>query len=228
MRRYAYFSGNSLIFHLRILLMSVLAVVFIFILIPLIEQVLRRANSLLNVRPVEVKRKLVRPVPPPPPQPEREVKQIKVRPAAAPKMRTKTQKTIAPAKIKASLSLDMMNEAAGDFTLNFDIEPSLGDTELVFQLEDVEQAPVIIKKVNPIYPFMAKDRGVEGEVVLFFVVGPDGRVQKDTIEISQAVPGVVFNEAAVTAVKQWRFEPGRMNNKPAAVLMTVTLVFNLN
>jgi protein TonB len=228
MRRYAYFSSNSLHFHLRMLLLSVLGAAFIFILIPLVEQALRQVNSMINVRPVEVQRAIVRPIPPPPPQLEKEVKRIKVRSVAKPKIRTKTQRTIAPAKIKASLSLDMMSKAVGDFALNFDVEPTLEDTELIFQLEEVQQAPVVIKKVNPIYPFKAKDRGVEGEVVLFFVVGSDGAVQEDTIEISEAKPGVVFNEAAVNAVKQWRFEPGRMNKQPVAVLMTVTLVFNLS
>jgi protein TonB len=227
MSRNAYLSNNDTISRVKVFGMSVLCTVLIFLFLPALEQFMRSISSILDVRPVEVQRAIVRPIPPPPPEPEKKVKKIRLK-TVKPKMRTKTRKTEAPSKIKASLSLDMMNQAIGDFSLNFDVEPSMDDSELIFQLEEVEKAPAIKKRVNPVYPFKAKDRGIEGKVVVYFVVDATGMVRENTIEITEAKPGAIFNEAAKNAVKQWQFYPGEMNGSPVAVLMTVTLVFDLN
>jgi protein TonB len=226
MRRHAYFTNNDRLFTIKVALFSLLGVWVIFFVIPGIEFMLRDVQKLL-IRPIELAQPVIRPVPPPPPQPEKKIKKVKVRDMAKPKLKTPTPKTPAPTKIKAALSLDMMSFTDGDFALNFDIEQALADTDFVFQLEDVQQAPIVIKRVNPFYPFKAKDRGIEGEVTLYFVVDFDGSVRSDTIEVSEATPAGIFDLSAVKAVKQWIFEPGKRDGKPVPVLMTVTLVFNL-
>jgi periplasmic protein TonB len=226
MRRHAYFVNNNCVFYIRIGAFSLLFVGLIFFVLPALEHMLRDVQRLL-VRPVELRPPVVRPLPPPPPQLEKEMKKVKVRDLAKPKLRTPTPKTPAPAKIKATLSLDMMNLPQGDFALNFDVEQSLADTDFVFQLEDVQQAPAVIKRVDPFYPFKAKERGIEGEVTVYFVVNQDGTVRPETVEVTDARPSGIFDDSAIRAVSQWFFEPGKRDGKPVPVLMTVTLVFNL-
>lgn len=61
------------------------------------------------------------------------------------------------------------------------------------------------RTVNPVYPDAAQKRGIEGWVELAFTVTPQGTV--DDVEVRNASPADVFDDAAVRAVRQWRFEP---------------------
>lgn len=61
-------------------------------------------------------------------------------------------------------------------------------------------------RVPPEYPRHAQRRGLEGHVELVFLVAPDGRVETDSIQVVEALPGNVFERAARQAVSQWRFE----------------------
>jgi TonB family protein len=65
------------------------------------------------------------------------------------------------------------------------------------------------KTVNPVYPESARKRGVEGWVELAFTVKKNGTV--DDVEVRNASPASVFDDAAVRAVRQWRFEPVQRN-----------------
>jgi len=59
--------------------------------------------------------------------------------------------------------------------------------------------------LNPTYPSSARSRGVEGIVMVEFLVDTNGRT-KDIV-IVEATPEGVFNEAVLRAVRQWRFSP---------------------
>lgn len=61
------------------------------------------------------------------------------------------------------------------------------------------------RTVNPAYPESARKRGVEGWVELAFTVTPNGTVED--IEVRNASPADVFDDAATRALRQWRFEP---------------------
>lgn len=85
--------------------------------------------------------------------------------------------------------------------------------------------PKVVEKVNPVYPEEARAEKVQGVVVLDVTVdtggGPsDVKVTKD--------PDPRLSQAAVDAVKQWRFEPARTaKGDPVAVVYTVTVAFKL-
>jgi protein TonB len=89
----------------------------------------------------------------------------------------------------------------------------------------VEHPPVIIARVLPVYPRAARARGLEGRVVLRAVVGRDGRVEE---AITVAESAAMFDAAAVAALRQWRFQPGRdRDGKPVRVLIEVPIRFQL-
>jgi protein TonB len=83
--------------------------------------------------------------------------------------------------------------------------------------------PVKMVNVAPIYPQIAQAAHVEGTVTIEAIIGTDGVVQQ-----ARVVSGVpLLNDAALTAVKQWRYRPTLLNNQPVAVIMSVTVNFRL-
>jgi periplasmic protein TonB len=83
--------------------------------------------------------------------------------------------------------------------------------------------PVKVKNVAPVYPQIAINARIQGRVVIDAVIGTDGVVRE--ARILSGVP--LLNQAALDAVKQWRYTPTMLNNVPVQVIMTVTVQFNL-
>lgn len=63
----------------------------------------------------------------------------------------------------------------------------------------------------PKYPAGALEQGLEGKVVLEILVGEDGVPRE--IKVKHSSPEGVFDEAAVAAARQWRFNAGRNGNR---------------
>jgi periplasmic protein TonB len=85
------------------------------------------------------------------------------------------------------------------------------------------QPPTKIVHVNPIYPPLARAARREGLVVLEAVIDVRGNVT--TVNVLQSVP--LLDQAAVDAVRQWRFTPTLMSGEPVPIVMTVTVNFQL-
>jgi periplasmic protein TonB len=93
-------------------------------------------------------------------------------------------------------------------------------TSLVRPGGDIK-APVRTAYVAPIYPDIARAAGVGGTVVLECTIDPSGHVVD-----ARVISGhPLLNEAALNAVRQWRYTATRLNGVPVAVLMTVTVRF---
>jgi protein TonB len=84
--------------------------------------------------------------------------------------------------------------------------------------------PRKISGPNPLYPEAARRARIQGVVVLECVIGKDGSVK--TVKVLRGLP-LGLTEAAVDAVKKWRFEPSTLNEKPVEVLYILTVRFNL-
>jgi TonB family protein len=89
--------------------------------------------------------------------------------------------------------------------------------------EDDVEKPEPIKKVQATYPAEAKKNKVQGDVVLLVTIGADGLV-KDA-KVTRSIPEL--DDAALTAIRQWEFRPGRKNGKAVEVLTTITFNFTL-
>jgi len=81
-------------------------------------------------------------------------------------------------------------------------------------------------KKEPTYPESARKEKVSGQVILQVVVRKDGTV--GDIQVLRS-PGSKFgfDEAAIAAVKQWRYKPGLQNGKPVDVYFTIVVDFVL-
>ncbi len=85
--------------------------------------------------------------------------------------------------------------------------------------------PRIISKIQPVYPEQARKSGVEGKVVLQALIDHDGSVSD--VEVLNSTDEV-FDDAAVDAVRQWRWEPATSDGKPVSVYFTIVVQFSLN
>jgi len=84
--------------------------------------------------------------------------------------------------------------------------------------------PKLIKKVNPIYPEVARTSGVQGVVILEVKTDVTGRVQDP--KVLRSIP--LLDQAAIDAVKQWVYEPTVVDGKPKESVLTVTVNFKLD
>jgi protein TonB len=81
----------------------------------------------------------------------------------------------------------------------------------------------LLYRVEPEYPEEARQRQIEGSVVLDVRMGRDGAVQAVNLVSGQAL----LAEAAIAAVKQWRFKPRRVKGQPMEMQTKVMLNFRL-
>jgi len=87
-----------------------------------------------------------------------------------------------------------------------------------------EKEPVIIKKIDPIYPELAKKAGMEGTVYANLWVDKQGKVREVKIVKAESE---IFIQPVIDAAKQWLFSPAMMKNGPVAVWVAVPFRFSL-
>lgn len=83
--------------------------------------------------------------------------------------------------------------------------------------------PRLIKAVDPVYPEMARQAQVEGVVIVEARTDEKGNVED--ARILRSIP--LLEQAAIDAVKQWKYEPAIINGKAQKVVFTVTVRFML-
>jgi len=79
-----------------------------------------------------------------------------------------------------------------------------------------------IKRNRPRFPQREADAGVEGWVVMSYVIEPDGTVGETVIEDSSGRRG--FERASIAAVRYWAYEPATMNGEPVEQCHTRVLM----
>ena len=83
---------------------------------------------------------------------------------------------------------------------------------------------MVLHKVQPTYPPLARTARVQGSVVLAAVIGKDGAIQN--LHVLSGHP--LLQQAALEAVKQWRYRPYILNGEPVEVDTQVTVNFTLS
>ncbi|MFT5684029.1 MAG: protein TonB [Myxococcota bacterium] len=106
-----------------------------------------------------------------------------------------------------------------------DASALLGDIrDVVMTAETVDELPVPVQQVAPQPPGRARQKGISGVVVVSLLIGVDGRVQD--IDVLESRPPGVFDDAAVTAVRQWRYQPARYQGEPVPLRIDVPIRFD--
>jgi protein TonB len=81
----------------------------------------------------------------------------------------------------------------------------------------------LIKRVEPAYPMQARNQRLQGKVTLSATIATDGSVPN--VDVVNGPP--VLAEAAKTAVKNWRFNPAKLNGTPIQIQKEIIVYFAL-
>ena len=88
--------------------------------------------------------------------------------------------------------------------------------------EGVLQAQ-LVSRIEPRYPLLALQTRQAGTVILHAIISRDGRI--NALEVVSGSP--FFVQAALDAVRQWRYRPTMLNGEPVEVDTTITVIFQL-
>ena len=86
-------------------------------------------------------------------------------------------------------------------------------------------SPLLINEVRPEYPVLARRAHIAGVVKIEAVIRRDGKV--DVVRVVQGLR-MGCTQAALDALKRWRYTPGLRNGAPVDVVMDLDVVFQLD
>lgn len=98
-----------------------------------------------------------------------------------------------------------------------------GEAEAPLPAVGQVRPPRLIKRVEPVYPELARETHTEGLVIIEARTDIYGRVAD--LKVLRSVP--LLEEAALEAVRQWVYEPSVINGRPRGVIFTVCVRFVL-
>jgi len=81
----------------------------------------------------------------------------------------------------------------------------------------------IVHRVQPVYPPEAKDKRIQGDVVLLATIGKDGRIKDLSVQSGPRI----LEESATSAVRQWRYRPFLLNGEPVEVQTPIKVEFRM-
>ncbi len=84
-------------------------------------------------------------------------------------------------------------------------------------------AASLINQTKPVYPALARQARIQGDVVLHAIIDKDGKVAE--LQVMSGHPLLV--QAALDAVKQWTYRPTLLNGDPVEVDTTITVHFTM-
>jgi periplasmic protein TonB len=82
---------------------------------------------------------------------------------------------------------------------------------------------MLIRKVQPTYPPLARQARIQGTVVLQALIGKDGAIEN--LHVVSGHP--MLTGSALEAVKGWRYKPYFLNGEPVEVETTINVIFSL-
>jgi len=85
------------------------------------------------------------------------------------------------------------------------------------------QAAKLVSQPMPQYPAIAKAARIQGTVVLHAIIAKDGSIEQ--LQLISGPPLLV--QAALNAVRQWRYQPTLLNGQPVEVDTVIRVVFTL-
>ena len=91
--------------------------------------------------------------------------------------------------------------------------------------KDLDRHPRATAQTAPDYPLAMQQQGIGGTVMVDFEVNSEGKVVRAE---AASFTRREFVEAALRAVRNWRFEPGKRDGRPVSFRMTVPIEFGLD
>ena len=139
-----------------------------------------------------------------------------------------------PPPARPSIPIESEDEdLADDLTIeetdldNFDAwdAPSPPPSGPQFKFIPYDDPPRPVTPIKPVYPDIAQEAGIEGQVLVQCFIDEKGRV-KETIVV-KGIPNTGLNESAVQALRKTRFRPAKQRERPVGVWITIPINFKL-
>jgi protein TonB len=168
------------------------------------------------------------PAAPPPPAPARTIEARAAAPVETPSSIEAEPTTLDDAPVAAVVAGaeagGVIGGVAGGTGVGLSIEPAQPPAAAgPLRVGEGVDRPRKIKHVRPAYPLPAMAARVGGNVLIEATIGVDGKVHNARVVKSIAV----LDQAALDAVRQWEFEPSRVNGVAVAVSMVIVVTFAL-
>ena len=94
-----------------------------------------------------------------------------------------------------------------------------------FKFIPYDDPPRPVTPIKPVYPDIAQEAGIEGQVLVQCFIDEKGKV-KETIVV-KGIPNTGLNESAVEALRKTRFRPAKQRERPVGVWITIPINFRL-
>jgi protein TonB len=164
-------------------------------------------------------------VPPPPPPPEEEPEK-KVEQEEKPPELTESAPPLDLSQLELALNPNpgFGEGFGGDFAVKINTVAANGSgdpVDALFSMADLDQVPRVIYQPGPTINDPLRKKA-PGTVYILFIVDQSGRVENPLVQKSS---DPVFENPALAAVKQWKFEPGKRNGQPVRFRMRVPISF---
>ncbi|MBN2817111.1 MAG: TonB family protein [Campylobacterales bacterium] len=155
---------------------------------------------------------------------KKEIRQIKAEKQQQKTTKPKPKPKPKPKAARPKAPLPNMNSLLGGVSMNipeFETQNIAGDAsrlleeiadDAVMTEDTVDVKPKVQSRPPLEYPAEAAKNGIKGYVVINILIAKDGSVELAKVLESQ--PAGIFDEAALNAVRAWRFSPARYKQKP--------------
>lgn len=133
---------------------------------------------------------------------------------------------VTPQLATAIGGLDLAGFGSAAIDLSEGASALVGDaSDVVMTAESVDTLPVPVTQGAVPYPPQARSRGITGHVTVAIQVDARGQVAR--VDLVGSEPPGVFDDAALRAVRGWRFQPATYQGAPVPVRVEQTLRFTL-
>ena len=188
-----------------------------FMLLPILQVITQPPVKDLTIRTVDVANV---PPPPPPPMEEEEEPEPEEEPPPPPAMDTQP---LDLSQLELALNPGDGGFGGGDFAVDLNgVGGNNEEVDAIFSLSDLDQKPRVVYQPAPIYPPELARKKLQGTVYILFIVDKNGRAKDIKVQKSTHP---AFNNPALKAVKQWKFEPGKRKGKSVQFRMRVPITF---
>jgi len=191
-----------------------------FLVLPLMKTLTQKSTNDLLLSSVDTAQ--LEPPPPPPAEPEQEEEPEEEE--KPPELEEQEAPPLDLDQLSAALNPGLGAGALdGDFAaVSLDTFSGQGKSvDSIFSLADLDQQPRVVYQPGPSLTAELK-RKAPGTVYIIFIVDERGRVDSPQVQKST---DPIFERAALSAVKQWKFDPGTRNGKPVRFRMRVPVTF---
>jgi len=208
--------------HRLLVIAGALALTFVFfIVLPLMQTISKPPADDLSLQTVDLAQ-----IEPPPPTPEvEEEPEPESEPEEAPPELVEEAPPLDLSQLELALNPGFSGGfmGAGDFAvkLNTVVSRSSEDLDAVFSMADLDQKPRVVYQPGPSLSRQLR-RKTPAKVNIIFIVDENGRVVEPRVRNST---DPAFEQPALSAVKRWKFEPGKRAGKAVRFRMLAPITF---